>query len=232
MCGRFTVACTADEIRAAFDVDVPDDFVPRYNVAPQQPVPVIGRSETGTRSFSLVRWGLVPWWASAPDVGARAINARAESLAVKPMFRDAFRERRCWVIADGFYEWWRDGRTRQPWRFAMRDRRPFAFAGLWERWQGPDGEPLFTCAIVTTAANPAVSPVHDRMPVILGRGERDRWLDGDAQPDALAALLRPWPGADLEGYAVARLVNSVANDGPACIEPLDDDQASIFPERS
>ncbi len=232
MCGRFTVTCDADGLRAEFGVDVPVEWVPRYNVAPQQPVPVIGRTGDGPPTLSLVRWGLVPWWADTPDVGVKAINARAETIDVRPTFREAFRERRCWIVADGFYEWRREGRVRQPWRFALRDRRPFAFAGLWDRWKGPDGEPLFTCAIVTTAAHPTVAAVHDRMPVMLARETRDLWLDDAAGADALKALLRPWPRDDLEGYAVTRRVNSVLNDEPACIEPWVEDQTSMFRERS
>ncbi|MCI0437254.1 MAG: SOS response-associated peptidase [Gemmatimonadetes bacterium] len=219
MCGRFTVACAADEIRDEFRVDLPDDWMPRYNVAPQQPVPVIGRTSSGPLRLSMLRWGLVPHWAKRATPAGKTINARAESLLARRTFRESFLERRCWVIADGFYEWVREGRARRPWRFVLPDRRPFAFAGLWDRWESPEGEALYTCTIVTTEANRTVAQVHDRMPVMLGRSRRDAWLDATAHPDALAPLLRPWPDAELEAYPVSTLVNHVANDGPECIQP-------------
>jgi len=218
MCGRYTLTASAEDIAAEFGVDVPADFVPRYNIAPQQPVAVIGLDAGGRPRLAFLRWGLVPWWASPEQARSGPINARAETVASKPTFRDAFRERRCLIIADGFYEWKREGRARIPFRFRMRDDALFAFAGLWERWER-GGETLHTCAIVTTAASGVVAPIHDRMPAILERGARDRWIDPGADSASLHALLAPSDDPALDSYPVSRLVNYVANESPACIEP-------------
>lgn len=197
------------------------DWAPRYNIAPTQDVAVVVAGERGPRIGTL-RWGLVPYWAHDPAIGNRLINARAESVADKPAFRDAFRSRRCLVLADGFYEWQRTapGKPKIPVFVRLPDGRPFAFAGLWERWRPPGGEPLYTCTIITTDAAPAVRPVHDRMPVILPPDRRRQWLDHDAKAADLLALLHPYAGA-LDAYPVSTLVNSPENDSPDCVSPAE-----------
>jgi putative SOS response-associated peptidase YedK len=220
MCGRFTLSSSADEIRAEFGVDVPPDYQPRYNIAPQQLVPVLGKGEGGALRIGMLQWGLVPYWADDPRGGPKAINARAETLLQRPTFRDPFLCRRCLVPADGFYEWAREGGTRRPFRFRLRGDRLLSFAGVWDRWKRPDGESLYTCAIITTPASALVGRVHDRMPAIIAPEQREAWLDPAAHPDALAALLRPYERDDLECYAVSPLVNRVSNDSPECIAPV------------
>ncbi|HEX7119301.1 MAG TPA: SOS response-associated peptidase [Longimicrobiales bacterium] len=219
MCGRYTMASPEEWIREEFDLfELPPDYRPRYNIAPSQDVLAIVRAGDGLRAGWL-RWGLVPFWAKDAAIGSRMINARAETVATKPAFRDAFRRRRCLIVADGFYEWQKAGAARVPMWIHRASRRPFAFAGLWDRWQPPDGEPVVSCTIVTTGANDALRSIHERMPVILPPAARATWLDPAAEPDALAALLRPYAGDDLEAHAVSTLVNSPKNDIPECIAP-------------
>lgn len=220
MCGRYTITCPPEQIRVEFGVDAPAGYEPRYNVAPRQPVPVIGRDAGGARRAAMVLWGLVPHWSRSPTHVRRTINARAESLLERATFREPFLERRCLVLADGFYEWRRDPTGRQPFRFYLRSGRPFAFAGLWDRWREPDGGSLFSCAIVTTDASTVVAPVHERMPVILTPDEREVWLDPETPVERLQAMLRPYARGDLTANQVSRRVNSVDNDSPECIEPL------------
>jgi putative SOS response-associated peptidase YedK len=219
MCGRYTVAVSAELLLSEFGVEPPAEFEPRYNVAPQQDVPVIGLNREGVPRFALLRWGLVPSWAASPGDMRATINARAETLMERPSFREPFQRRRCLVVADGFYEWERKDAVRQPWRFTLRSGRPFAFAGLWDAWSGEGEEKLYSCAIVTTRANAVVGPVHDRMPVILDREARDAWLDTGSDNAELNALLAPLADSLLVGEPVSTEVNSVANDSPACIAP-------------
>lgn len=221
MCGRFTVAVPREDLLDEFGVSEPPfDIRPRYNLAPSQIAPVIRRGDDGALSLSGFRWGLVPFWAREENVGNRLINARAESLATRPAFRWAFRQRRCLVPADGWYEWRKEGPGKLPMWIHLRSRRPFAFAGLWERW-GPRSTPLYTFSIVTAEAAPAIRDIHDRMPVVLPREARERWLDPTAPPAELQDLLRPYPGDDLEAWAVSRLVNSPDNDLEECILPAE-----------
>jgi putative SOS response-associated peptidase YedK len=219
VCGRFTVAVSAELLLDEFGVDPPENFEPRYNVAPQQDVPVIGRNAEGEDRFAMVRWGLVPNRAKSPRDMKSMINARAETLLERPTFREPFLHRRCLVIADGFYEWLRQGRTRQPWLFRLANGRPFAFAGIWDSWQDEEGNRLFSCAIVTTQANGVVAPIHDRMPVILDPDARTAWLDPATDAESLRHLLRPIDDALLRGFTVSTAVNSVANDSPECVVP-------------
>jgi putative SOS response-associated peptidase YedK len=220
VCGRFTLASTPEDLATEFGlVEVPGEYRPRYNIAPSQPVAVLLAGKDGPQ-LRFLRWGLVPFWADDPAIGHRLINARAEGVATRPAFRRPFERRRCLVLADGFYEWRRDPGGKAPMLVRLASRRPFALAGLWDRWVPRDGgEPLDTCAIVTTEASPLLRPIHDRMPVILDRGEREEWLRRETSPDRLRALLRPYRG-ELEAYEVSRLVNSPANDVPACVEPV------------
>ncbi len=213
------------ELQKVFGVPERPNLKARWNVAPTQDVPAVRRDEDG-RHMVLLRWGLVPFWADDPSIGARMINARAESVAEKPAFRDAFRKRRCLVPADGFYEWKAEGKRKQGYAIRRRDRAPFAFAGLWERWAGPKGgpaleRPLESLTIVTTTANGALSFLHERMPVILDERDWDLWLDPAAPRPVLEGLLKPAPDDLLDTYPVGPRVNSVRNDDETCAAPLD-----------
>ena len=167
-----------------------------------------------------MRWGLIPSWAKSASVGSRMINARAETVAERPSFRTAFQRRRCLVLADGFYEWERKGSSRRPMRIVIASGEPFAFAGLWDAWRDPKGEIVCSCAIITTSANELLSPIHDRMPVILPRKLESFWLDHDIQDPALARILTPYTTDEMAAYEVSFLVNSPANDGPELVVPV------------
>jgi len=202
-------------------------FTPRFNIAPSQPVAVVrvgnGAAAWG-REIVWMRWGLVPSWAKDPEIGNRLINARSETAPQKPAFRAAFRRRRCLIAADGFYEWQGKRRPKQPFFIRRTDDRPFAFAGLWESWEGADHSGLQTCTILTTEPNELIRPIHNRMPVIVSAEHYDRWLDpAQEKTEGLMELLRPYPPGELELYPVALHVNSPTNDDPRCIEPLPDD---------
>lgn len=221
MCGRFTLRAPASVVAEQFALFETAAFGPRYNIAPSQPVPVVrlasGRAPPA-RELAWPAWGLVPSWAKDPAIGNRLINARAETVAEKPAFRGAFRQRRCLVAADGFYEWQAAGRQRQPYFFHRRDDRPFAFAGLWEAWEGPDHAVRETCTLLTTAADDLMRPIHDRRPLILAPGDYAAWLDPASPPQRLAALLLSAADAELEVYPVSTLVNNPRHDSPQCIE--------------
>ena len=221
MCGRFSLGVDTDRLIAEFGIDtVATPHVPRYNIAPTQPVPAVVRADDGLRLGAL-RWGLVPYWADDPGIGGRMINARSETVDRKPAFQEPFRHRRCWVLADGFYEWRDDGGRKVPIHFRLPDGRPFAFAGLWDRWRRDDDE-LVSCTILTTEPSDDVRPVHDRMPVILPARDRARWLDPDAGPADLRALLRPYPDP-MEARQVSTRVNRPENDDPSLLEPVSPD---------
>jgi putative SOS response-associated peptidase YedK len=221
MCGRFSLGATI-QIAQLFDLPDWPDVPPRYNIAPSQNVPaVIQNRETARREFRSFRWGLVPFWAKDPAIGNRLINARAETLATKPAFRRPFRERRCLIPADGFYEWERQGRRKQPWYVRMQDGRPFAFAGLWEQWKAAEGEVWETCTIVTTPPNDVAGRIHDRMPAILPPALYDLWLDPsvhDVEP--LQAALCSYPAEAMVAYPIGTQVNNVTNDSSDIIAPL------------
>ena len=223
MCGRFTLSTPAQTLQQVFDLAETPDLPPRYNIAPSEAIAAIRLPEPQAgRRLDLLRWGLVPPWAKEPDVGARMINARAETAATNPAFRAAFRRRRCLVPADGFYEWQRlERRNKQPFYIRMRDGSPFAFAGLWEHWEGPQGDALETCTILTTDPSELVRPVHDRMPVILDPRDWDLWLDPGVQdPARLQPLLRPYPPEQMIAFPVGQGVNNPANDREECVAPL------------
>lgn len=222
MCGRFTLYAKGEILAGEFGVPAPVAAVPRYNIAPTQDVAAVRESPSGgVRGIARLRWGLVPSWAKDPTIGSRLINARSETVREKPSFRAAFRRRRCLVPASGFYEWRRTERGKQPFYVRMRDGRVFAFAGLWDRWEGPGGGVVESCAILTTGANAVLAPIHDRMPVILERAEYGRWLDPAlADADSLAPLLVPFPPEGMTAYAVSPRVNAPSNDDERCVEPL------------
>ena len=227
MCGRFTQRLSWAELHELMDlIGPPRNLRPRYNVAPSQDVAVV-RAADGGRNLSMLRWGLIPAWAKDPAIGYRLINAPSETVEEKPSFRSAYRRRRCLIPADGFYEWQRLGKIRQPWLFGLRDGAPFAFAGLWERWTVPEraaltgslaeskpGDAVETCTILTTAANETVAPVHGRMPVILPRDACDPWLAGED------VSLAPFAADAMTAHPVSTLVNKPANDDPRCVEPV------------
>jgi putative SOS response-associated peptidase YedK len=222
MCGRFTLGATAATLAAQFDLANVPTWTSRYNIAPTQEVLVVLQpSPQANREARLHRWGLIPPWAKDPSIGNRMINARAETVATKPAFRRAFKERRCLLLADGLYEWQRQERRKQPFYIRLRDGRPFAFAGLWEHWEGSEGMAIQSCTILTTTSNEVVGRIHDRMPVILSPTDYDRWFDPSIQESTvLQTLLRPYPADEMTAYPVSTLVNSPANDNPGCTEPL------------
>jgi putative SOS response-associated peptidase YedK len=198
-----------------YDWDPP----PRYNIAPTQLVAAVrAGADAGRRELAPLKWGLIPSWAKDPKIAASCINARAESVAEKPAYRAAFKRRRCLILADGYYEWTGKAREKQPWHFRLRDDAAFAFAGLWECWRPPAGEPVETCAIVTTDANELAKLYHDRMPVILHPADYARWLDPEYQRvEELAPLLRPYPAELMVAEPVSTLVNNPRNDSPDCV---------------
>lgn len=217
MCGRFVLVQPVEVVVARFEVDevVAEALPPRYNVAPTAIVPAVARGRSGRR-LGTMSWGLVPSWAASPTSGPRPINARAETLADKPLFAEALDRRRCVIPADGFYEWrtTADG-AKQPLYISAADGSLLAFAGLWERWQGPGFSPLVSCAIVTTAANDTVRPLHDRMPAVLVADTWKEWLEPSLHDRrGLQSLLQPAPPGVLAVTPASSRVNSVANDGP------------------
>jgi putative SOS response-associated peptidase YedK len=226
MCGRYSLTTPVEGVRQVFGFLERPNLAARYNIAPTQEVPAV-RLEPATpggadgRHLVMLRWGLIPVWAKDKAIGSRMINARAETVAEKPSFRTAFAKRRCLIVADGFYEWRTEAGAKQPYRAAMVDGRPFAFAGLWEHWTDTsDGSRVESCTIVTTEANELLKPIHPRMPVIVVPADFDAWLDVALAPDAARALLRPYPAELMTVYPVSPRVNSVANDDAALIEPL------------
>lgn len=216
MCGRYALTASAEELAEAFGLAHCPALAPRWNVAPGQTVPVVCLGAEGERELVRLRWGLVPGWARDPAIGHRLINARAETLAVKPAFRAAFRHRRCLVPVSGFYEWRGPEGHKQPCYVRRADGRPFALAGLWEHWAAEGQPPLGSFTVVTTEASEQLRELHDRMPVIVAPADHGRWLGAD--PREAQALLRPWPEA-LLWYPVRPRVNNPQNDGPDCVEP-------------
>lgn len=219
MCGRFTLTQPVKVIAKLFELDeLPEEFEPRYNVAPSQLVAVVGLKPGGERrGLVRMRWGFVPRWANGPNDGPKPINAKAETVATNAAFRQSFKDRRCLIPTDGFYEWDRLSSTaKQPYLFRPRGE-PAAFAGIWDVWRG-GAEPLYTCAIITTDANEVVGRFHDRMPAILTKDQFAPWLAATTSADKLLSLLRPLPAADLEAIAVSTRVNSARNEGPECLE--------------
>ena len=220
MCGRYTLISDISELQGQFGFMMePADIRPRYNIAPTQQVLTVVND--GERRGELMRWGLVPSWAKDIKIGSRMINAVSETAAAKPAFRSAFRRRRCLVLADGFYEWKREGKQRFPMYFTQKSGDPMALAGLWENWKSPEGEWVQSCTILTTAANSFIEPVHNRMPVILSAETQPLWLDPLTEtPSNLEPLLLPAPPEFLKVREVSPMVNNVRNDDPVCIAPV------------
>jgi putative SOS response-associated peptidase YedK len=221
MCGRFAFYSPHEAVVRLFGVAEAPEVEPRWNIAPTQFIAVV-REAGGPRESTMPSWGLVPSWAKEKSIGARMINARSETLGEKPSFRNAFRRRRCLVLADGYYEWQRTGPVKQPYYIAFEDGQPFGMAGLWERWRDPaTGEPLESCCIVTTAPAATVAHVHDRMPVIVAPDAYAEWLDPKNEAtERLARLFEPCPRSDLRARPVSRRVNDARNQGPDLIEEL------------
>ena len=227
MCGRFALTVSPEELLAAFpNFRIPPDLPPSYNIAPGQPVPVIPNN--GEKQLTFYQWGLVPSWAKDETFGGyNLINARGETVAEKASFRAAYRRRRCLILADGFYEWRKassqGGKT--PYFIYLKNKNPFAFAGLWEIWHSPYGDELHSCCIVTTRPNAVVEPIHNRMPVILSPDEYPLWLDpSERTPQELGQLLDPYPAAEMAAHPVSSFVNSPRNNSPTCIQPVQPSQ--------
>ena len=225
MCSRYNLTSPPEAVRAMFGYDTIEDFPPRYNIAPTQPVAIVRNTHAGRRELALVRWGLLPPWVKDPREFATLINARAESAAEKPSFRGALRHRRCLVPADGFYEWTGKPGAKQPHLIRPRGRDgvgggPMAMAGLWEHWVGADGSELETMAILTTSANATLTPIHDRMPVILAPEAFGVWLDcRPGTAEHIRDLLRPAPDDWLEAVAIDRAINNSRAEGPGLLAP-------------
>lgn len=216
MCGRYYLA-DARNMKERFNVkDAAEWLTSRYNIAPTQEVPAV--IEEGGRRLARFRWGLRPYWAR-DRAGSSFINARAETVDVKPSFKESFKRQRCLLPASGFYEWKQEGRNKVPYRIGLTGGELFAFAGLWTSWKTPEGTVTATCAIITTTANALVAGIHHRMPVILFQEDEELWLDPTAGPHRLKEALRPYPGERMAAYRVSTLVNSPKNDSPRLLDP-------------
>jgi putative SOS response-associated peptidase YedK len=225
MCGRFALTDAPEEVAALFGYLDAEDFPPRYNIAPTQPIAIV-REEHGARRFALARWGLVPAWVEDPRHFQLLINARSEGIADRPAFKNAIRYRRCLVPASGFYEWRRQGRSKQPYWVKPRHTGPIAFAGLWETWSDRDGGEIDSACIITTNANATVMPIHARMPVIITPDQFDRWLKGET--DEAMALLKPARDDLLEVHQVSDRVNKADADDPGLMLPVAEMKSDLF----
>jgi len=219
MCGRFRLS-RADQLAKKFGIDEFDEIPARYNIAPTQDVLAVRqRPDRPSRTASILRWGLIPYWAKDPGIGNRLINARAETAAEKPAFKDALVRRRCIIPSDGFYEWKKEGKQRRPFCITVDDGSLFGMAGLWERWKAPNGNLVESCTILTTPPNALVAELHDRMPAILPEDAYELWLDpGFGDIGSLSEILRPFDARRMSRYEVSNRVNRVENDDPACAE--------------
>lgn len=226
MCGRFALIDSGETFFQHFGLSEsslpPDAFLsPRYNIAPTQPVAAIRtEAKSEARELTFLRWGLIPSWAKDIKIGARMINARAETVTEKPSFRAAFKRRRCLIPADGFYEWQQVGGKKQPIYIHADDHSPFGFAGLWETWHAADGSYVESCTILTTQPNELMTPIHNRMPVIIEPPDYDLWLNPGQSPNTALHLLRSYPAEKMAAYPVSTLVNSPRNDTAQCIAPI------------
>jgi putative SOS response-associated peptidase YedK len=233
MCGRYRLSRRKQIIAEHFETaDWQDDWNPRFNIAPTQSVPVVRQHpKEPLRQIATMRWGLIPSWAKDTSGAARMINARSETAATKPAFRDPLRYRRCLIPADGFYEWQRTSTSKQPFCFDVGNGGLFAFAGLWERWRDPSGQWVKSCAILTTTPNAVTSAIHDRMPVILDPDSYALWLDpGKTDAKIVSELLKPYDAKSMRSYPVNMRINLVANDDEDCSRPVEllEAQDSLF----
>ncbi|MEL6404043.1 MAG: SOS response-associated peptidase [Chloroflexota bacterium] len=216
MCGRYTLNAEPEAVQREFDLTDTPTLVSRYNIAPTQPVAIITNQDS--KSLTLVRWGLIPSWSKDPKSNYSMINARSETADSKPSYRAAFKRRRCLIPTTGFYEWIKTEDGKQPYFIHRSDADLFAFAGLWEIWNGVGGEEIWSCTILTTDANDKIKHLHHRMPVILDKEEQSAWLDNDEDPQALKTLLTPYDADKMAFYPVSKAVNNVRNDNPMLIE--------------
>lgn len=221
MCGRYTNTAKLDAMQLRFDFDTDEtDFVPRYNIAPTQYAPVLILDDSGNKRLEMMRWGLIPHWAKDASIGNRMINARSETIHEKPVFKSPFQKKRCLVLADGFYEWQKTGKTKQPLRITLKNRQLFGMAGLWSRWKDANGKEIKTFTIITTTPNALMKKIHDRMPVIIPPDLEDAWLQGE-DLDKLQGMLVAYPAKEMAAYEVSTIVNSPKNDIADCIKPKD-----------
>jgi putative SOS response-associated peptidase YedK len=214
MCGRYTLRVKLNLLLSQFAAELADGtaWEPRYNIPPTSNVPAV-RLTDGERQLALFKWGLIPSWAKDAKIAYSTINARADTVATKPAFRSAFKKRRCLVLGDGYVEWEKDGKAKLPWLYEVDGGKPFAFAGLWEWWGGPDGKaPVESCTILTTDANELASEVHNRMPVLLDADDYDAWLAGEEIP------LVPFDSERMTARPISTTINNVKNQGPQCVE--------------
>jgi putative SOS response-associated peptidase YedK len=232
MCGRYAITTAPEAMRRLFGYREQPNFPARYNVAPTQPIPIV-RLESGKRRFALVRWGLLPAWVKDPKAFTLVINGRADSVLDKPAFRYAMRRRRCLIPADGFYEWKGEGAAKRPYFVKLKSGEPFAFAGLWECWTGPNGEEMETAALLTTEANRALAEIHHRMPVMLLPDAFASWLDCvNVDGEMAAAMLTALPDEAVEAHPVSHAVNKVVNDDASLIEPVAEDAPLPVPPKA
>ncbi|MFZ5967964.1 MAG: SOS response-associated peptidase [Bacillota bacterium] len=229
MCGRFYLAVELENLLERYDiVDGEINYIPRYNIAPTQQIPVI-INQDGENRIKLFSWGLIPHWAKDASFASKMINARAETLATKPSFKDAFLSRRCIIPASGFYEWDKSRDKKQPFSFHLKSGGIMSLAGLWDRWQNPNGEVIYTFAIITTDPNDVIEPFHHRMAAILNPEDESKWLDPENRDMMnLAALLKPYPSGKLTYHRVSEAVNSVRNDDSSLIEPVVSEEQLMF----
>lgn len=221
MCGRFARTSSVETFAKRFHAHAIDALAPAYNIAPTQNLLLARSAPDGGRELVTLHWGLVPHWSKGPDPKYSMINARADSVASKPAYRDAFKRHRCLIAADGFFEWKKTGTTKQPYFVRLRGGQPFAFAGLWDHWEAEGQAPIDSCTVITCDANPLVGAIHDRMPVILPPRLYDTWMDpGQKDTRTLAALLKPYPDTLMEAYPVGLGVNSPRNDSAALLDPV------------
>jgi putative SOS response-associated peptidase YedK len=233
MCGRIVQSVAPHRLAEEFFLDMVPELEPRFNLAPTEDIAaVLPSPDSAGRLVHLMRWGLVPHWSAGPEVPARMINARSETVRQKTSFRESFEQRRCLIPVNGFYEWQKRDGLKQPFLFQRRDKGLFALAGLWDRWEYPGGRTLNSCTILTTGANAVMRPIHHRMPVILPHRDWEIWLRlGADQVDRLTDLLIPGTGDDLLAVPVSREVNRPSFDNPSCLEPIWDDpggQLNLF----
>jgi putative SOS response-associated peptidase YedK len=219
MCGRYALQSTPAELVTRFGLDECTDFGPRFNIPPGTDIPVIRQSPEGRRVLHLLRWGLVPHWSKDPAIGAKLNNARGESVAEKPSFRDAFRRRRCLIPASGFYEWKSEGKVKQPYYISLKSGEPMAMGGLWESWKASDGSILRTVCVVTTSPNSVMATIHDRMPVIIASDQWQTWLSG--RSEEVAGMVAPYREEELQAWPVSRRVSKTQDDEAGLIEPVE-----------